>query len=64
MPPPGVGFVTVTFSGPAVESWVDGIAIVRVFPPFDTTPPPSALLPKFTTDDEMKFVPVRVSEIP
>lgn len=32
-----------------------------MLPPFETTPPVFGLLPKFTTEEEMKFVPVRVS---
>ena len=34
--------------------------MVRVFPPFETTPPASALAPKFTIEPVMKFVPVSV----
>lgn len=64
VPPPGVGFVTVTFREPAATSWPAGIAIVSVLPPFETTPPVLALPPKFTTEDEIKFVPFRVSETP
>ena len=60
VPPPGAGFVTVTFSGPAVKSCAPGIVTVSVLPPLDTTPPESALLPKFTTDPDIKFVPVSV----
>lgn len=61
VPPPGAGFVTVTFTGPAVVSCAPGTVIVSVLPPLETTPPVSALPPKFITDEDIKFVPVRVS---
>ena len=60
VPPPGAVFVTVTLTGPAVFSWAAGMVIVSVFPPLETTPPLSALVPKFTTEPVMKPVPVSV----
>ena len=38
-PPPGVGFVTVTFTGPAVATSLAGIATVSMVPPLPTVPP-------------------------
>jgi len=60
VPPPGDGFVTATFTVPAVVSCALGTVIVSVLPPLETTPPVSALPPKFTIDPDIKFVPVSV----
>jgi hypothetical protein len=61
VPPPGNGFVTVTVSGPPTTSWLPGIVMVIVAPPFDAVPPVSPLEPKFTIEPAMKPVPVSVS---
>jgi hypothetical protein len=46
---------------PVAASCAPGMLIVSVSPPFETVPPVSPKVPKFTIDPVMKFVPVSVS---
>jgi hypothetical protein len=58
-PAVGAGLLTVTVTVPAALSCDAGMVIVSV--PSPSTPPVSALEPKFTTAPERKLLPVSVS---
>lgn len=62
VPPPGVGFVIVTLTGPAADRSAPGTVTVSVVPLAPTVPPVIWLLPKLTVEPATKLEPVSRKE--